>query len=628
MQFAPPTRATTTSARAKSRGLLFAVVLAAVALPKGVGCSAPLVIDAYLRPDTNPFAQTQVWEGRPWAEGWSEPEQFYPKYFAPAGSLHVILSNTSSAQRPIRLSAVDGAAIDDCVTTPSRTGRVIYSFTDPAEVRPGGWAECVVRLRDLPENDVTLTFESGDQTVRVAVPHAARRTRIESVSFSPAIDRVYIYVRRLDGARVPDGRILLDGEETATGVTWTHGPKGSGLALAQVALRRAWDYGSFHLIQADLDGGERPAYPMRAWDCYFAVGLFGQVDEERVRRAMARGVNTYFTGPPSALLDSLGVNYIPSGAIEQGRPRLPGRSGSLFHYNTDEPDAHDFSAGRALPVMERLGVNAELKVLPILRDQRRLDPVTPNLLLVNNTYKPLGWYVYGQIADVFATDPYVPFSGDQIDIVPRSLDAALDACAPNPLVAVLWATHIDPGAGWSKRPPTPEEERMMVFYALGCGARGIGYFADFDVETGEGRFYSASGICKLWEEIGRINRDVAALAPHLSIGCPIPSAVEADDTVWARAIMCGPDSVALFVVNRGHYIAFNTASTFAWRRPAENVDVGVSLPEGFGAFRVSELQEGGWVAANYQAGNGRLTLRLAEVDTARAFLIARTERAE
>jgi hypothetical protein len=321
------------------------------------------------------------------------------------------------------------------------------------------------------------------------------------------------------------------------------------------------------------------------------------------------------------------MSVVPSHNVGEGRERTPSQSGVLFYYNLDEPDAGDFHLGSDLPVMDRLGCHAMETVLPTIRYQRERDPRTPNLVLVDNTFKPLNYYVYGQTPDVFSTDPYVPLNGRQLDYVPIAVDVARDACAPRPLVSVLWACGL---AGESKRlgqrPPTAEEERMMVFYALGCGVKGIAYFADISSETGEGKFLGVSDIESLWAEVGRTNRDAQALAPYLSIGCPIPAALS-NEKVWARALLCGPDHVVIIVVNRDHWIGFETKYEFAWHTPAKDVRVSVPLPETFKACRAQEVRDGkllpisdlGFRISDFP----RAELRLPSVDTARAFLISR-----
>lgn len=128
--------------------------------------------------------------------------------------------------------------------------------------------------------------------------------------------------------------------------------------------------------------------------------------------------------------------------------------------------------------------------------------------------------VGGKSIDVVAPAkaPNVP-----IERVSFSLAAAADACAPHPLIAVIWCTA-GTNHRWGRRFPTAEEERLMAFYALGCGVKRIGYSADVEQgEDGEG-LRAVSDNKPLWDEIGRINELSRKSGPsYLSAGCsPLP----------------------------------------------------------------------------------------------------------
>ena len=591
------------------------------------------VVDARWRPDADPHAHKQVWDGFEWTEGWPEKEQFWPKHFQPAGSVHAILSNDSPQADSILLTHIDGAAIGDLVTSATHAGPVVWyrvespalrapemdanrdderwTVVDPTRVRAGGWAECSIRLRAVPDKPVKLRFRTGNQGhLEVTVPRNSPSLRLESISFSQAIDRMYLYIRSLDGSEVEKGSIRLDGRKVNS--VWGGTRE---FAVVEAKLDLPWECGSHHLIEVELPG-QHLVQPIRAWDEYFAIGLYGTLTPEKVRDAKAHGFNTYFTSGVSSLLDEMGLNYVPAANVGEGRTRTARQSGALFYQNRDEPDAHDFGYGENLPVMQRLGTLAQSEVLPLMRYQRARDPRIPNLLLVDNTYKPLQWYVYGQIPDVYCTDPYVPLNARQLDYVPHALEVARDASTPRPLVSVLWACGLD-GKKPGGRAPAPEEERMMAFYALASGVKGLAYFIDLTVTTGEGPFTGLSDIKPLWDEVGRINRDVGVLAPYLSIGCPM-TPPQQNESVWWRALLCGRDHIVLIAVNRRHNTGFPGEII---HEPATDVQLTLSLPGNFRGCRVEEVKDGGLIKAECKFKGGKLDLRLDKVDTARAFLI-------
>ncbi|MGQ9455895.1 MAG: hypothetical protein ACUVRS_02930 [Armatimonadota bacterium] len=596
------------------------------------------VVDARWRPDVNPFKEKQVWEDYVWTEGWNYEEQFYPRYMRPAGSIHIVLRNDSRGADSLTLASFNGKPLNDVVTTENKLGPVIWYMIESPQlpvdpnrpddsdlniqkaIPPGEWVMCTLRLREPLTKPCDIGFKTGvGEEVRVRVEPTPRLARIDSVSFSPEIDRIYVYVRSLNG-RIPKNiRLWLDGKSVP--FQKTAGSTSSALILICARVNPEWQYGSFHLVQVDF-GREKLVEPVRAWDGYFCIGLFGTITEERVAAAKRQGFNTYFWHT-SEILGKAEMCTIPHGASKEWKSRTTGsKRGVLFLYNKDEPDAQDASMGDNLPFVERLGLNAIPEVIPAQRTQRRLMPTVPNLLLVNNTYKPLNYYVYGQIPDIFSTDPYVPLNGRQVDYVYHALECARDASTPRPLLAVLWACSLSGKRKFGSNAPTPEEIRMMIYYAIGCGVKGIGYFIDMTQETGEGQFVGLSDIKPLWEAVGQANMEISSIARFLSIGCPASSYCTRDK-VWIRTLMCGPDSMIVVVVNKNHYIAFETQKETSFHFPLKKVSITVELPPTFKHFEVKAISNGKLLPFPYTYTKHGLSLFLDTLDAAEAFLVQR-----
>lgn len=592
------------------------------------------VVDARWRPDVNPWAEEQVWEQTIWTEGWNESEQYYPKHLKPSGSVHVILRNTGDKPDAVKLIKVDGKPLADVATTPQKAGPVVWykveaprvgvipdTFDEQKSVPAGEWAECSVRLRSVPSGATNLVFADGSGgTHEVSVPAKPASVRLEAVAFSPTIDSVYVYVRSLDKKPCRFKGISLDGRDLSKRTSWTAGPTGAGLALVEVKLEKPLEYGTHHLLEVRTTNGTM-VHPIRAWDNYFGIGLYGTVTDEKVRAAKESGINTYYA-PRNEILDKYQMNTAPGYWTNQERQREPGGYGLLYFQNWDEPDAHDWHEGQDLPVYDRLGVLGNTKVMPIQRDQRRALPRSLNLILVDNTYKPANWYVYGQISDVYCTDSYVPLGGRQLDYIWNALGCARDASTPRPLVAVLWACSLEGNRKFGSNPPTPQEQRMAVFYALGAGAKGYCYFIDLTQKTGEGQFTGVMDYPELWKEVGRINRDATALAPYLSIGCPIGEP-EKQGWVWVRSLMCGPDSLAVVAVNTRHHIGFETKGEVSTNVPVKNASIQAALPPDFGKVTVSEVVDGKLTPVKAEVKGGKVRILLDEISSARAFVISR-----
>ena len=117
----------------------------------------------------------------------------------------------------------------------------------------------------------------------------------------------------------------------------------------------------------------------------------------------------------------------------------------------------------------------------------------------------------------------------------------------------------------------------------------------------------------------RTPRVVSASTP--TIGCPVPGGYS-DEKVWVRSLMCGPDNMVVVVVNKGHYIGFETSNEFAWHTPARDVSLRIAVPDHLRRCTVREVTNGALVPAQGRVEEGRLSMTLGTVDTARTFVIS------
>lgn len=617
------------------RFLLASALLLALNTPLSAQTAGWSVVNARWRPDENKFAKEQVYNAWQWREGWKDAPQLYPEHLVMSGSIHVILRNLGDKPESVRLSEVDGQPLSEICTTPTRAGRVVWykveaprmekvpdSWDEQKDVPPGEWVDVSLRLRYYPTKPVVLGFTSGSKSrFEVNVDPTPAKSRLESISFSPNIDRIYIYLRDLSGqTQYPTGRVLLEGQELTAATTWTPGPKNSGLVLAEVKLDKPLEYGKFHLLDVYVPGA-RMVHPLRAWDCHFGIGLYGQATPDRVKAAREHGIDTYYGGRRDEVMNEFEMCTAPC-VTENEKQRKPGDWGLLYYYNWDEPDCWDFHEGEALPPLDRLGVCAHLKVMPVLQNQRRYLPRSLNLILCDNTYKPANWYCYGQIADVFGNDAYVTTMGKDFGYIPAALECARDASTPRPLVAVLWAcSEGGRSRNWGGNNPLPEEERLNVFYSLGSGAKGISYFIDLTQKPGEGTLVGVTEFPALWAEIARINKDVRALAPYLAIGCPAGPA-KIQGRAWTRSVMCGPDKLVFVAVNTQDIASKKGKVLTSFVKPLKDVKLSFELPTSFKNCAVSEVVGGKLVPVKVTVRDGKAYLALGELKAARAFVVS------
>ena len=593
------------------------LLLAVLGLPTAAGADGWVVLSSQWRPDVNKRADNHVWDCEKWHEGWNAPEQFYPKYAVPAGTAFVILRNETGRSESITLTHINGMPLSEAGTDYEQAGLVVWyrveapnakvvihqgdkDFETQENVPPGEWVVCSVRFRKNPPSTTRLRFSADSGPVEATISQTTvGPTRAESVCFSPRMDRAYIYV----SSPGKPGHIRLDGAKKESEATFVEGPKGSKLTLVEIKLPRAWKFGSHHLVSLAMESGENLTYPVRAWDGYFMIGLAQKLTGKEALLAKSLGVNTCIS-EPSDDLKNAGLNFV-GGRPDQDIPkRVTDGVGLLFYQNHDMPDNVDYNVGDALPFYERLGIYAQRKVLAKQRWYRKYDPASLDFLHIGGTFKPMQFYVYGQISDICGADNFVPLGGNQMEYVWHSYETARDAFAPKPMVTFLRTDG--QGAG---RPLSAEEIRIAAFYAIGCGAKGIVY---------EGKVTDTP----LWREIGRINKDISALAPQLAIGCPAgpPSS---KDSVWTRTLMCGRDRVVLVAVNTNYTIDYSLPGAPAATVPGRNVRLSVALPRNFRGAEVHEVRGGRLIPFDARVQSGELKLTLDELATARAFLISR-----
>ena len=110
-------------------------------------------------------------------------------------------------------------------------------------------------------------------------------------------------------------------------------------------------------------------------------------------------VRTYMNSEAGRrMMKSLGIRMI------LGEPEKA-KSPPLAWYLADEPDTADFRVN-GLPPASKIGAIGQ-GLLEHADGLRLVDEKVPNMLNVDMTFKPDNWYVYGQLPDIFAADPYM-----------------------------------------------------------------------------------------------------------------------------------------------------------------------------------------------------------------------------
>lgn len=466
-------------------------------------------------------------------------------------------------------------------------GAPIWYMTRPNPIPANGFAEIIIRLRRLPnEENLTITIDADDsELVSTTLPSSKPQTlRLASVNFNNTIDRAYIYVRHTEGKDFIIKSVRLDGTSLDISSSGTLASS-RGFIPLPVSLPSRWTHGSFHHIAVATTDGDTAASVIRARDDFFALGMwgyrnYGNTDAERAR-------DTIETLSKHLFNTHMGMGHNGYLRSEEGlrllkvyhfrlQPRDPteatNRSGIIYsRFLLDEPDAHDYAV-QDLPGNLRVGSLAQ----GIVQRQESWtldDPRNLCLLNVDLTYKPENWIIYGQIPDILAADPYYQNRlGDTYQRHPGWIGQFYQplyvfaiseiirwACEPKPSHVILNSVSMRDMKDVF-RYGTPEEKRVEFYYALAAGARGISYwwFTPYGECYGCGSEEPAAKA--MMREMARLNVEARSVLPLLATACPAagagvtvdPFAVPVPPWLTPRTLFAGEDTALLILINRDH----------------------------------------------------------------------------
>jgi len=523
-----------------------------------------------------------------------------------------------------------------------RAGEPVWWKAAPPEVAAGAAGEVMIRLRSAPEAGMLqVGIAVGGETLPVAVPVAGESPRIESISFSPARDRVYLYFHHPQGGEAAPNRILMDGQEVTAGIRIEQDPVVS-IVPAVLTLDAPLVAGSFHCFVGVYADGTRAMAGLRVFSGDLWYGMCGAKPGDETDFDLARGylqglhdhninvqlptlgsaaVQTFLkTDEGQDLCEALGIRLMPN---------TPGKWNTrdpIAFYLVDEPDAGEYSL-EGLEWDQKVGTLAR-GLLEYTEPYREADPDTPHLVNVDMTFKPFNWYTYGLLPDVFCADPYYQVRlttaywrrPEEIPLYQKATyitavgEVCRAACAPNPLFLLLRATSCYNDATDFTRWATPVEKRIEVFYSLAAGAKGVGYWW-YTPPGGCGS--SDPGAVALWTEIGVLGLEVRTAGPAIVHSCPIELPIEGPENVWVRSLAAGTDTVLLLCVN-DDYSCDDQGTAI---NPVGNVSISVTVPSWLEPGEVFEIHSGGIEPAAWNLIDGRVGIDIGTLEVSRLFVV-------
>ncbi len=524
--------------------------------------------------------------------------------------------------------------------TDVNAGEPVWYKADPATIPAGGVGQAVLRLRVLPVTQpisMGVVTSGGTVTTNIAVDAAA--PALASVGFSSDRTKVYLHWRRSGGA-APTA-ILMDGNDvTANATTVGDSTLNFGATVLQFATPLA--NMSFHVYQGVFADGKTATGALRTWVNPFLYGTWAAkptnpgeaAGQAWVNEATAHGVNVVVMNVASdGLADLMST---PSGrqwmddhgyGVVKDDPSSASQILRMW-FIRDEPDGAE---GNVTGLPAGAGHNPGVLAMSalargeVLRAAKTDAPVTVN---IDGNLKPYNYWNWGQVPDVFMTDPYyqpeladaylntpaqIPLYAKATQVYATARTAGL-ACEPNPLHVILYSCkQSSSSVTWPF--PAPGTKRTEAYYALAGGAKGMAYWW---YKLPDGLAYGNADALALWKEMGLLGNEIKTAQPMLVTSHPVALATtSATAGVWFRTLAVGTDTMIFLVVNDNHY----NDVTGCHYTPIANATVSATLPSWLASSTAFEITPAGLNDVNATISGTQMQLNLGALNLTRMIVV-------
>jgi hypothetical protein len=511
-------------------------------------------------------------------------------------------------------------------------GEPVWWRVEPNPIPPNSVSEIVVRLRRAP---IGKTLTIGLDALKIPVQVKSDQPRIESISFSPSLNQVYLCITKAPTKVLIDGREIKFTAKTDTNLDIT-----PVVCKLDKPLAKA----SFHAFTGVFQDGSAASAGIRAWSGEMCFGIWGSKPGKEGDTELARSyineiaehsINTQMEMVASdavssfmqsdeglKMLDSLGIRRMVSDP-GKGKVKSP-----FAYFLLDEPDVGDFKVQGVEPG-KQVGCLAQ-GLVQRSAEFRKADPLTPQFLNLDMTFKPDNWYTYGQLPDIFAADPYYQerlcqsywHRPGRLSLYTKATyiyavgTVSREASSPKPMHLLLNSVrHTEPDRVF--RFATPEEKRIETYYALASGVKGLSYWW----YTPAGQCYGCGGpepeAVALWREIGLLGAELRTIGPLVTRSCPASLPIKTSPMLWVRSLLAGQDSLLLLCVNDNY--ANDRLGTVI--HPLEKAFIEVEVPSWLKATQAFEVNFKGTQDIQFSRTGSKARIELGHVDVTRLIVI-------
>ena len=268
---------------------------------------------------------------------------------------------------------------------------------------------------------------------------------------------------------------------------------------------------------------------------------------------------------------------------------------------------------------------AQTDVIDFMKGKLNEDAAALGWLQLDGWGHPANYFIHARGADIASSGDYAGQGAKQPIAVYDAVNALRWAAMPgafNTLIYAAWEKSIG-----VPRFPTPQEEKMMAYYCLASGGKGLCYYTYDDSKPGGTGDHGVEANPTLLKTIGQINLTVQTLTPLLLGAYPCDGIVSRhsvgtatnSDTLWHRALLCANGTVILILVNHDYTSEVDGFSN----TPLKDVRLELQLPS-WGHHEAALAVDGNGIQAlefSTDGGNRSITLNLPELKTAELIVI-------
>lgn len=514
-------------------------------------------------------------------------------------------------------------------------GWPVWWMPEPLTIQPGAQGQIVIRLKRNPKPEsLKIGIVTDQGTIDATVVRDKSQPQFGTISFSADLKTVYLYPRHLNAGAKPS-KVLMDGKDVTAKSTIT---TDASLPVSAIVVKfdPPIEMMTYHTFRVEYPDGSAAQAGIRAWGHEMIYGVWSSpggggdpqtaltnfVDEYALHNVNC--VMPFVVGQERKYFDSdAGWDYCESKGVGRMTMWPDQKHVETILFAQDEPDATDANFQDVKPE-ERLGGCGQWLVewSRALRDRA---PKTPVLLNIDNTYKPENWYMYHQLTDIPAVDPYYTEQQDYADFgdpyyfqyhtrptyVKAVATISQSSGQPKPLHVILLSCRYQTDK-YKGRFATPEEKRMEVYYSIGSGAKDLSYWM-YPTCLGEGSPESKA----LWDEIGLIGAEVRTAGPVIKSSCPVDLPTKANKFLWVKTLLSGIDSLGVVTVNDN--VACDRLGTVV--RPCENAQVSVTLPTWLDPKDAFEVTPDGVKDVTWKRDGGSVNLSLGTVQISSLVIV-------